>query len=55
MPKDTPHILLINPWIEDFAAYDFWARPLGLLTIAGVLRKISCSTGENRLNIWPLL
>jgi hypothetical protein len=38
MPKDTPHILLINPWIEDFAAYDFWARPLGLLTIAGVLR-----------------
>ncbi len=38
MPKDTPHILLINPWIEDFAAYDFWARPLGLLTIAGILR-----------------
>ena len=35
---DTPHILLINPWIHDFAAYDFWARPIGLLTIASILR-----------------
>lgn len=32
-------LLLINPWIYDFAAYDFWARPLGLLSIASVLRK----------------
>jgi radical SAM superfamily enzyme YgiQ (UPF0313 family) len=38
MRNDTPHILLINPWIDDFAAYDFWAKPLGLLTIAGILR-----------------
>lgn len=38
MAKDVPHILLINPWIHDFAAYDFWAKPLGLLTIAGMLR-----------------
>ena len=38
MRKDTPHILLINPWIHDFAAYDFWARPMGLLTIASILR-----------------
>jgi radical SAM superfamily enzyme YgiQ (UPF0313 family) len=36
--RDTPHILLINPWIHDFAAYDFWAKPMGLLTIAGILR-----------------
>jgi len=35
---DTPHILLINPWIHDFAAYDFWAKPMGLLTIASTLR-----------------
>jgi radical SAM superfamily enzyme YgiQ (UPF0313 family) len=35
---DTPHILLVNPWIHDFAAYDFWAKPMGLLTIAGMLR-----------------
>jgi radical SAM superfamily enzyme YgiQ (UPF0313 family) len=35
---DTPHILLINPWIHDFAAYDVWAKPLGLLTLASILR-----------------
>ena len=32
-------VLLINPWIYDFAAYDFWVKPLGLLYIASVLRK----------------
>ena len=39
MKIDAPHILLINPWIHDFAAYDFWAKPLGLLTLGGILRK----------------
>lgn len=38
MEKDSPNILLINPWIHDFAAYDFWAKPIGLLIIAGILR-----------------
>ncbi|MGD8410490.1 MAG: radical SAM protein [Desulfobacterales bacterium] len=38
MTKDAPHILLVNPWIHDFAAYDFWAKPLGLLTLTGLLR-----------------
>lgn len=32
------NILLINPWIYDFAAYDFWNKPLGLLYIASLLR-----------------
>ena len=32
-------ILLINPWIYDFAAYDFWLKPLGLLYIGGLLRQ----------------
>ncbi|MBN1828266.1 MAG: B12-binding domain-containing radical SAM protein [Deltaproteobacteria bacterium] len=32
-------ILVVNPWIHDFAAYDLWSAPLGLLTIAAVLRK----------------
>jgi radical SAM superfamily enzyme YgiQ (UPF0313 family) len=32
-------ILLINPWIHDFAAYDFWIKPLGLLYLGGLLRK----------------
>ncbi len=32
--RTLPQVLLINPWIEDFAAYDYWAKPLGLLRIA---------------------
>lgn len=35
----APHILLINPWITDFAAYNFWIKPLGLLSIATLLRE----------------
>jgi radical SAM superfamily enzyme YgiQ (UPF0313 family) len=35
---DGPHILLVNPWIHDFAAYDVWAKPYGLLAIAAWLR-----------------
>jgi radical SAM superfamily enzyme YgiQ (UPF0313 family) len=30
-------ILLINPWIYDFAAYNLWSRPLGLLKVAEYL------------------
>jgi radical SAM superfamily enzyme YgiQ (UPF0313 family) len=40
--KDTPHILLVNPWIHDFAAYDFWAKPIGLLYLASILRDHDC-------------
>ena len=35
----TKRILLINPWIHDFAAYDFWSKPIGLLYLASILRK----------------
>lgn len=38
MKSDIPHILLINPWIHDFAAYDFWAKPMGLMSLASILR-----------------
>ena len=31
-------ILLVNPPIYDFAAYDFWLQPYGLLSVAGQLR-----------------
>ncbi len=31
-------ILLVNPPIYDFAAYDFWLKPYGLLSVAGQLR-----------------
>lgn len=39
MKSDYPHILLVNPWICDFAAYDFWAKPMGLLMLAALLRQ----------------
>jgi radical SAM superfamily enzyme YgiQ (UPF0313 family) len=32
-----PRILIINPWIYDFAAFNFWTRPLGLLKVAEYL------------------
>ena len=31
-------ILLVNPPIYDFSAYDFWLKPYGLLRVAGFLR-----------------
>lgn len=33
-----PRVLLLNPSIHDFAAYDFWLKPYGLLSVAGRLR-----------------
>ena len=36
--KHIPHVLLINPWITDFSAYNFWIRPMGLLSVASFLR-----------------
>jgi radical SAM superfamily enzyme YgiQ (UPF0313 family) len=38
--KKKIQLLLINPWIYDFTAYDFWSKPLGLLYIASILRNI---------------
>ncbi len=32
-------VLLVNPYIYDFTAFDLWLRPLGLLYIASVLKK----------------
>ncbi len=32
------NLLLINPPIYDFTAFDFWLRPYGLLRVAGRLR-----------------
>jgi len=36
---NSPRVLCINPWIYDFAAYDYWSKPLGLLYIAAFLRE----------------
>jgi hypothetical protein len=38
MGSTMARVLCINPWIYDFAAYNTWIEPLGLLTVAGVLR-----------------
>ena len=38
--KKNLFALLINPWITDFAAFDFWIKPMGLLSIASVLRQL---------------
>ena len=37
--KRKGNVLLVNPWIVDFAAYDFWIKPLGLLSIGSVLKE----------------
>lgn len=34
----SPHVLLINPWIDDFAAYNLWIKPLGILYLASLLK-----------------
>ena len=52
--------LLVNPWIYDFAAYDFWAKPLGLLYLASLLRRedhtvffFDCTDQENPYSKLP--
>ena len=32
-------VLLVNPWITDFAAFDLWAKPLGLLYAGAFLAE----------------
>ena len=32
------NLLLVNPPIYDFTAFDFWLRPYGLLRVGGKLR-----------------
>ncbi len=40
----APFILLVNPWITDFAAYDLWAKPLGLMLLGALLKEGGCGT-----------
>jgi radical SAM superfamily enzyme YgiQ (UPF0313 family) len=39
MPPPLKKLLLINPWIYDFTAFDLWSKPLGLLYLASYLRQ----------------
>jgi len=45
----SPRILLLNPPIYDFSAYDFWLKPYGLLRVGGMLR------GRARLDLFDYL
>jgi molybdenum cofactor biosynthesis enzyme MoaA len=40
MSSIDKRLLLINPWIYDFTAYDLWSKPLGLLYLASFLRQL---------------
>jgi pyruvate-formate lyase-activating enzyme len=44
-----PRILLVNPPIYDFSAYDFWLKPYGMLRAAGFLR------GKADMNLFDFL
>ncbi|MBN1898732.1 MAG: radical SAM protein [Spirochaetes bacterium] len=37
--KKRPNVLLINPWVYDFAAFDLFLKPLGLLYLSSHLKK----------------
>lgn len=37
-------ILLVNPWIHDFAAFDLWSVPLGLLIVSSFLKSNGIET-----------
>jgi len=45
----VPRVLLVNPPIYDFAAYDFWLKPCGLLSVGGYLR------GEAEIELFDYL
>jgi hypothetical protein len=47
-----PRILLVNPPIYDFAAYDFWLKPYGLLEVAGFLRDQAEFTLFDNMDRW---
>ncbi|MFW6177531.1 MAG: B12-binding domain-containing radical SAM protein [Desulfohalobiaceae bacterium] len=36
------HVLGINPWIYDFAAFNLWSRPAGLLICLDLMRSSGC-------------
>jgi len=38
-------LLLVQPWIYDFSAHDFWLKPYGLLKLGGLLRKKGYTLG----------
>ena len=41
--RNSLRVLGINPWIYDFAAYNLWSRPAGLLNCLHLFRQAGCS------------
>ncbi|MCP4265996.1 MAG: radical SAM protein [Candidatus Brocadiaceae bacterium] len=39
MREKNSNVLLINPWIHDFTAFNLWAKPLGLLYVGSTLQR----------------
>ncbi len=37
--RHPARVLLVNPWIYDFAAFNLWCEPLGLLSVGAVLLR----------------
>ena len=46
-------ILLVNPPIYDFAAYELWAKPLGLLYLSSILKQQNIFHLIVKLVHWP--
>ena len=42
--NSATRVLLVNPYIHDFSAYDFWAKPLGLMVLGGYLNSQGVET-----------
>ncbi len=40
-PGGKKRLLLVNPWIVDFTAYDLWIKPLGLLYLASIIKRFT--------------
>jgi hypothetical protein len=55
--NSKPSILLINPPIYDFSAFDFWLKPLGMLTVAGEIAggADSFDCAQDRFEIFDFL
>jgi hypothetical protein len=55
--SDKLSVLLVNPPIYDFAAFDFWLKPLGMLTVAGAIasQADSFDCAQDKFKIFDFL
>jgi radical SAM superfamily enzyme YgiQ (UPF0313 family) len=48
--RDKANLLLVNPPIYDFTAFDFWLRPYGLLRVGGRLRSCNLAVFDHLIS-----